>query len=227
MLVLLSLLLKLIGNLVSKKQPPGKRAPQQETRLKLLTSGAAAFARSGVGGARITEIAREAGIAVGTFYLYFDDKTALYKEVMQQGTKQIIALLLDESDRDTQDALDTDRQRNIRAMTKVVEFARGNADLFRLLLSRGAPNDPLQRQLVDLIAQVRCEQLEKGKKTGRFFVNIHPEITARGEIGFVYHALDWWLSNPDKVSIDELIEALVDVRMFGVETRRPDELPLF
>ncbi len=207
---------------MAKKQVSGKRTPQKETRRKLLASGAAAFAKSGVGGARIAEIARSAGIAVGTFYLYFDDKNTLYKEVMQQGTEQIISLLVGNASRDEQDGLDTDRARNIRAMTKVVEFARDYGDLFRLLLSRGGPDDPLQRQLVDLIAQVRLEQLEKGKKSGRFYTNVHPEITARGEIGFVYHVLDWWLSNPDKASLDELIQSLVDIRMFGVETRRPD-----
>lgn len=51
------------------KTPRGAR-----TRVTILSSAREIFDRRGYGAARITDIAERAGIALGTFYTYFDDK---------------------------------------------------------------------------------------------------------------------------------------------------------
>jgi AcrR family transcriptional regulator len=207
---------------MAKTNASAPRKSKEDTRKNLLKSGASSFAKSGVGGARIVTIARDAGIAVGTFYLYFKNKNELFEAVQKDGTERIIHYLTSNADREDDDALHTDRERNVLAMGRLVDFAKAYSDLFRLLLSRGGADNPLQRSLIDAIALVRTEQLQKGIESGRFFTHLRPEITARGEIGFAYHILDWWLDNPDAASREDIIASLVDVRMFGVETRRPE-----
>jgi len=206
-----------------KRRIPKKRQPADVTRRKLLHAGAAAFASEGVGGARVVEIAKNAGIAVGTFYLYFKDKHVLFAEVMEDGIKQVVTLLASEGVRDGSPSMTSDRARNMRAMGRLVDFAVLHNDLFHLLLSRGGSKDPIQRSLIDMIAQLRKDQLETGKKEGRFLSRLHSNITARGEIGFAFHVLDWWIANPQAASRKEIIETLVDVRMFGVERSRPED----
>lgn len=60
-----------------------QQARSQETRTKLLEAGSALFARKGYHGTNSKEIAREAGVAVGSFYAYFKDKRSLLLELLE------------------------------------------------------------------------------------------------------------------------------------------------
>lgn len=198
------------------KDQPKKRRSKEENRQRLMTAGAHAFAALGVNGARIADIANDADVATGTFYLYFDDKEQMFADIMREGTISAIEILSASSSADTE--MD-DVERNRQAMARLVDYAHGNQDLFRLLFSRVGGENPLQRQLIEMVAELRTEQLREGKKTGRFRAGIDPLTTAIGEAGFFYHLIDWWLSNPEKADREQVIETLVQVRMFGVEAR--------
>ena len=54
----------------------------QRTRLKLVEAAERVFGEKGFERASISDITREAGVALGTFYVYFEDKTALLVEVV-------------------------------------------------------------------------------------------------------------------------------------------------
>lgn len=57
------------------------RKPDPEARGKLLSAARAAFAESGVEGARVEDIARTAGLSKGAFYLHFESKDAVFEEL--------------------------------------------------------------------------------------------------------------------------------------------------
>jgi TetR/AcrR family transcriptional repressor of nem operon len=59
--------------------PKGRRA-----REALLEAGAAVAERAGVGGLTVAEVARAAGLAKGTFYLYFPDREAFIDALHQR-----------------------------------------------------------------------------------------------------------------------------------------------
>ncbi len=66
----------------------GKPAQTRRERLEareeaILGAARAAFLESGFDGARMTEIAKRAGVAEGTVYLYFKNKNALLEAVIQ------------------------------------------------------------------------------------------------------------------------------------------------
>ena len=56
---------------------------------KLLASSEELFAKSGFYGTSISDICKHAGTAVGTFYIYFDTKTDVYKYLMETYKKEI------------------------------------------------------------------------------------------------------------------------------------------
>ncbi|MGM0585552.1 MAG: TetR/AcrR family transcriptional regulator [Pseudomonadota bacterium] len=65
---------------------PGRRTRRQrveEMEGAILSAAQAVFAREGFEGARLAEIARAAGVAEGTVYLYFENKNALYSAVLR------------------------------------------------------------------------------------------------------------------------------------------------
>ena len=60
-----------------------RRRSQEATRNALIEAAAGLFAAHGSAGTRTADIARAAGVAVGTVYLHFKDKDALLKEVLR------------------------------------------------------------------------------------------------------------------------------------------------
>ncbi len=190
---------------------------KDETRAKLIAAGAEIFARKGVEGSRIGDIAKQAGVAMGTLYTHFPDKEALFEEVMRAG-KAIVLDGLAQSQQGPGDRAAIDRA----AMAGVVAFAQLYGPLFRLLLSRGAGDQPIQREVVDAIADLRIAELRQGQIDGWTRRGVNPEAAARCEVGAVFHLLDWWLDNPEKMTDAELIDQLCEVRRFGVEGLIPE-----
>jgi AcrR family transcriptional regulator len=187
---------------------------KQATRAKLIEAGAKVFAARGLEGTRIGDIAREAGVAMGTLYTHFPDKEALFEEVMRAGKAAIIdgikATYELDVDHETRDRL---------VMEGVVSFAEAYGPLFRLLLSRGGGEEELRREVVDAIAEIRVAEFEQGRHAGWVRPGLDYEAAARCEVGAVFHLLDWWLDDPARMDRDDLIRALSDFRRFGVEGR--------
>jgi len=178
------------------------------------------FARKGLDGTRISDIAREAGVAMGTLYTHFPDKDALFVEVMRAGKETVLAGLAM-----TQAMEGTRTEKDRAAMAGVVAFAGLHGPLFRLLLSRGAVDDPIPREVVDAIAGLRITELKQGQKDGWARKDLDPEAAARCEVGAVFHLLDWWLDDPSRMSDEALIEQLCLIRRFGVEGQIPKSAP--
>ena len=72
--------------IAGKATARGRARPleQPERRAALLRSAIRVFARRGLGGARHTEIAREAGVAVPTVFFYFATREALVHDVLTE-----------------------------------------------------------------------------------------------------------------------------------------------
>ena len=58
-------------------------------RSLIFAVAAEEFARRGLYGANVDEVARRAGIGKGTVYLYFDSKLDLYKETLRDGASRL------------------------------------------------------------------------------------------------------------------------------------------
>ncbi len=64
------------------------RIPRQqrsrERRLKIMEAARDLFARKGINGTSSNEIARQAGVSIGTFYSYFENKKTLFLEILRE-----------------------------------------------------------------------------------------------------------------------------------------------
>jgi AcrR family transcriptional regulator len=59
-----------------------KRPSQDERRAAILAAAFEVFADHGFAAARLEDVARKAGVAKGTLYLYFPDKEALFEQLL-------------------------------------------------------------------------------------------------------------------------------------------------
>lgn len=79
-------------------EPTGRRRDPEARPLQILDAAFKEFGERGLAGARLDDIAKRAGVAKGTIYLYFPNKEALFREMVR--TTIVDALALAEADRD-------------------------------------------------------------------------------------------------------------------------------
>ena len=67
----------------SRKTPTRRVARRSERREAILAAALDEFSAQGFAAARLDDVAKRAGVAKGTIYLYFDDKEALFQELVR------------------------------------------------------------------------------------------------------------------------------------------------
>lgn len=65
------------------------RNAKQARREAILAAGLRVFAEHGFEAARLDEVAARAGVAKGTLYLYFTDKTALFEDIVRAAASPV------------------------------------------------------------------------------------------------------------------------------------------
>jgi AcrR family transcriptional regulator len=74
------------------------RRTQAERRQAILDAALAVFAEHGYEAARLDEVARRAGMAKGTLYLYFKDKQALFESLIRSAIDPVLERLQEVSE---------------------------------------------------------------------------------------------------------------------------------
>jgi AcrR family transcriptional regulator len=111
----------------------------QRTRERLIQAARAVFERDGFHEARVTDISREAGVAHGTFYTYFETKLDVFRAIvlrMQDDTMR---------NRDRMPPGNTPRDRIARANRAYYEGYRRDARMMAILEQVAATNDEFRR----------------------------------------------------------------------------------
>lgn len=73
-------------------QPPAPRKRRKEARpSELLAAALDLFVEKGFAATRLEDVAGRAGVSKGTLYLYYENKEALFKAVIQEGIIPVIA----------------------------------------------------------------------------------------------------------------------------------------
>lgn len=114
----------------------------QEYRVHSIQDAAMrVIARKGMAAATIQEIAKEAGIAKGTIYLYFRDRDELVEKTFERAITQLHARI------DLGLAAAKTFEEQLRAMIAAkLDFFRENREFFRLYISLRIPEGNVQQQ---------------------------------------------------------------------------------
>jgi AcrR family transcriptional regulator len=77
-----------------ERAAPGPRAQRQvERRTAILDAALEEFSASGFAATRLDDVARRAGVAKGTIYLYFRDKESLFQELIRSMLSPVVGRL--------------------------------------------------------------------------------------------------------------------------------------
>ncbi len=119
-----------------------------ERRQQILNAARDVFARRGYHAAKIDEIVATAGIARGTFYLYFEDKRAIFEEIVDRTIARLGMAIVRVDLRPSAGTVADQVRENIRRIMRILLEDRATT---KILLSDALGVDPaFDRKLLSL-----------------------------------------------------------------------------
>jgi TetR/AcrR family transcriptional regulator, fatty acid metabolism regulator protein len=189
--------------------------PDSDKRILILDAATRVFAERGFFGAQVADIARRAGIAAGTVYLYFRSKDELLLSVFDRTMQDAI--------REGRAALDTidhpaDRLRQIaRLHLERLGRDRDLAVVFQVELRQSTKFMARlsTTQLRDYLGLIR-DTIAEGQTRGVFRPHIPATLGAKIFFGALDEMATNWILSDRRYALGDDAEAVVDVFLHGV-----------
>ena len=192
----------------SDRAPARSRAA---TRERILASGTALFAERGLHDVTSHDIASDAGVAAGTFYLHFPDKQTLFREIVFQAVAELRQGL--------QEARAAGRgvEQVVRMQAEVLlSFAEQRADLVRILFGRDSEARGLGADVLDHLAEGARERVAADQRQGTTPGSVDADVAAQAIVGMWSRVLAWWVEDPSRAGREQLIDTLTTFELSGV-----------
>jgi AcrR family transcriptional regulator len=138
-----------------------RTARGERTLRKILDAARAEFGERGFSESSIVGITQRAGVALGTFYTYFDSKEALFQALVRDMSGQVrdhVAPVL----KDSADALDGEG----RALESFLRFAREHRDVYRIIDEAEFVEPRAYREHYETTASRIAARLVAGRERG-------------------------------------------------------------
>jgi len=182
----------------------------------ILTAAVKVIGQAGYHNAPISKIAREAGVADGTVYLYFKNKEDILISILRETIGTIVSRIHEE----LQTAGDDVVEQLKRLVTVYFETLGTNPDLamFTQVHLRQS-NAEMRKQIGDIIKpyyQIIDEIIERGMKSGVFRQNLDGRIARRMIFGTMDETITAWILTGAKYDLLSLITPVCDVMVGGL-----------
>ena len=187
-----------------------------DKRERILDAAVRVFARKGFHATRVSEVAKAAGVADGTIYLYFESKDHLLVSLFEHRVEKLLAYL--ETELPRVPTASHRLQRIIELQLGLLEGERDLAEVVtiifrqsnRLMKEYGAPKF---NAYLDAIARVIAE----GQATGELRGDVSPQVAARA----IFGALDaitmiWALGKAEHGGLLRASGQLVEMMLHGL-----------
>jgi AcrR family transcriptional regulator len=199
--------------------PPAVETDRQklERRRQILDAAKAVFAEAGYHGASINAIVERAQIARGTFYLYFESKSAVFDSILDEAMSELRSRI---HRIDVDDPEGPPPQVQLRAqLTATVEYVVGDRPLATLLLKAGhTPDAEAAQRLDQFFDDVRgflIRALETGVEIGLVRKCNH-QLVAAALLGSVRGVIELLVDSPHPPPVDDVVAELITVCLRGV-----------
>jgi TetR/AcrR family fatty acid metabolism transcriptional regulator len=208
----------------SQKDMPAGSAKRES---ELLIAAARVFGDKGFHDTKISDIVSRAGVAQGTFYLYFKNKNDIFFHLISNCCQRIVARLGSASE--AQESIDTAtdyRDNNFGFLIDMFHMLENEQSVLKLILSDTTGIDPaIDKMLFGLreaLVELAQRNLELGIEAG-YLRSCNPAIVAEAMVGMVYHlAFERFVRGRDLgVNLDELAKEIVELELQGVIKQLP------
>ncbi|HEX4455412.1 MAG TPA: TetR/AcrR family transcriptional regulator [Kofleriaceae bacterium] len=189
---------------------------KRERRAQILEAAKYVFAEAGYHGASIHAIIERADIARGTFYLYFESKSAVFSSILDQA----MAELRRHMHRIEVDDPKIPPQLQLRAQViDAVEYVVQDRALAMLLLSAGhTPDAEAAERLDQFFGEIR-DLLRRAFESGqeiKLLRKVQPELLAAAMLGMIRGVVELLVTQPDAPPVAAAVDELLTVALRGV-----------
>lgn len=140
------------------------RMGRPERRHQILIVARDVFARSGYHAAKVEDIVTAAGVARGTFYLYFEDKRSVFEEIVDHMMARLSASIVRVNPHDASRTVAEQVRDNIRGVVRILFENRATT---KILLSDALGVDPaFDRKLLSFYDEISA-MLQRSLRDGQ------------------------------------------------------------
>ena len=184
-------------------------------RERILRAAVDVFAEFGYFNAKVSQIAKAAGVADGTIYLYFDGKEDLLVSIFREHTRNYLQSLEQQlanvnpaeerlriAVRHHLESLGRDR-----SLAVVSQVELRHSLKFMSLLS--------QQEVADYLNMIR-KIVEYGQEQGAFRRNVHPRLVAKAVFGILDEMVTSWMLSEKEYDLAGQSEQIADLILTGL-----------
>jgi TetR/AcrR family fatty acid metabolism transcriptional regulator len=207
---------------VSRRLPaPRTQSPIGDKRDAILKAATRIFARNGFFQSQVADVARDAGVAAGTVYLYFRSKDDLLVSIFERTMSEAIAegRAALEGVADPQDRL----RRIARLHLERLGRDRDLAVVFQVELRQSTKfmEQFSSTYLRDYLGLIR-ETIAEGQRARAFRADINPTVAAKVFFGALDEMATNWVLSKRRYSLIAEADVIVDLFVGGVGARSSD-----
>jgi TetR/AcrR family fatty acid metabolism transcriptional regulator len=190
------------------------RPRTEDKRKRILEAAVKVFARKGYFAARVSEIAKKAGVADGTIYLYFRNKedilVKLFDEVMAEHVRQVRAAVR---------ALPTTKERLRAIAERHLDGLGRNRDLAVVFQVELRQSTQFMERftaswLKDYFALLN-EVMEEGQKDGSLRADLPRKVATKAFFGALDEMVTSWIIGGKGYDLSQLAAPVVDLFLRG------------
>ncbi|MFO7785691.1 MAG: TetR/AcrR family transcriptional regulator [Thermodesulfobacteriota bacterium] len=193
-----------------------KQNKNKEKYLRIIGAATRVFARRGFYQAKVSEIAREAGVADGTIYLYFENKDDILISLFEEQMKIVLSNMREQIAA-TESPVEK-LERFSLSHLKLIEQNKDMAEIIQVELRQSSKfmksykNEHFAEYL-DLIADI----VRKGQQDGLFKKDVVPDLAKRALFGALDELSRYWvLSTRRKYDIETAAKQISETFLYGL-----------
>jgi TetR/AcrR family transcriptional regulator, fatty acid metabolism regulator protein len=175
---------------IAPGRPKGDQASTAEKRKVILSAAVRVFARSGYHGARVGDIATEAGVAHGLLYHYFSSKEHVLETVFRENFGELLERFR------AVEAADEPADEKLEGIAKILlRTWRNDPDLVTVMVREVARTPQLQAQVDEVREAFAIVErvIEQGQADGTFRQDVDAQLASWIVYGGLEEVLTGWV----------------------------------
>ncbi len=197
-----------------------ERNGRAEKARAILRAAAKVFAQAGYFNAKVADVARAAGVADGTVYLYFKNKDDLLSSIFNTTMEEFLSRARSEL------AQVLDPRERLRRFAHLhltlLEQERDMAVVFQVELRQSTKfmEQFSTTYLADYFKVIR-EIIEDGQRRGLFRAQLNPQIVTKVLFGALDEMATNWILSHNQYKLTAMVEPVLDILLNGVSAPPP------
>jgi len=183
---------------------------------QILEAAIKVFARQGFHQSTVAQIAKEAGVADGTIYLYFKNKDDILVQFFNYKTKEVFGSFRTEVDR--ADTCPNKLRYLVRRHLEEFQLNREMAIVYQVETHQNSRLAEAQiREMSQMYRDLISEIIEQGQQEGSIRKDLYVGLVKRFIIGAVDEVINTWLHAEEDYDLVSMADPLVELFIKGIE----------